>query len=119
MYYKEIVYPYYYLYSVSTHYRFYWRNYLVTKLESLEKEGMSISHLLFVDDFKTSASDEKGAKLQLDLMSRFTRDISLQLGRGKFSNLNIERDNQKSLGKFLTLDETNLAELTKANVINT
>ena len=80
---------------------------------------MSISHLLFVDDFKTYASDEKGAKLQLDLMSRFTRDISLQLERGKFAYLDIERGHQKSLGKFLTLDETNLAELTKANVMNT
>ena len=77
------------------------------------KRDISISHLFFVDDLKTYASDKKGAKLQLDLISQFTRDISMQLGSGKCAYLNIERGNQKSLGKFLTLDETKLAELTE------
>ena len=67
----------------------------------------------FADDLKTYASDKKSAKLQLDLISQFTRDISMQFGSDKCAYLNIERGNQKSLGKFLTLDETKLAELTK------
>ena len=37
----------------------------------------------------------------------------MQLGSDKCAYLNIERRNQKSLGKFLTLDETKLAELTE------
>ena len=37
----------------------------------------------------------------------------MQLGSDKCVYLNIERGNQKSLGKFLTLDETKLAELTE------
>ena len=77
------------------------------------KRGMSISHLFFVDDLKTYESDKKGAKLQLDLISQFTRDTSMQFGRDKCAYLNIERGSQKSLGKFLTLDETKLAELTE------
>ena len=52
---------------------------------------------------------KKGAKLQLDLISQFTRDISKQFGSEKCAYLNIERGNQKSLGKFPTLDETKLA----------
>ena len=74
---------------------------------------MSISHLLFVDDLKTYASDKKGAKLKLDLISQFTRDISMQFGSDKCAYLNIERGNQKSLGKFLNLDKTKLTELTE------
>ena len=77
------------------------------------KRDTSISHLFFVDYLKTYASDKKTAKLQLDLISQFTRDISMQLGSDKCAYLNIERGNQKSLGKFLTLDETKLAELTE------
>ena len=53
------------------------------------------------------------SKLQLHLISQFTRDISMQFGCDKCAYLNIERGNQKSLGQFLTLDETKLAELTE------
>ena len=77
------------------------------------KRDISISHLFFVDDLKTYAPDKKGAKLQLDLILQFTRDIRMQLGSDKCAYLNIERGNQKSLGKSLTLDETKLAELTE------
>ena len=37
----------------------------------------------------------------------------MQLGSNKCAYLNIERGNQKSLGRFLTLDETMLAEQTE------
>ena len=37
----------------------------------------------------------------------------MQFGCDKCAYLNIERDIQKSLGQFLTLDETKLAELTE------
>ena len=75
---------------------------------------MRISHLFFVvDGLKTYAPDKKGAKLQLDLITQFTRDISMQFGRNKCAYLNIGRGNQKSLRKFLTLDETKQAELTE------
>ena len=38
-----------------------------------------ISHLFFVDDLK-HAQDKKEVKLQLDLVSTFTKDINMQLG---------------------------------------
>ena len=59
------------------------------------KRGISISHLFFVDDFKTYASDKKCAKLQLDLMSQYTKDISMQFGRDKCIYLNIGKGKQK------------------------
>ena len=40
------------------------------------KRDISISHLFFVDDLKTYASDKKGAKLQLDLISQY-QEISV------------------------------------------
>ena len=47
------------------------------------KRSMSISHLFFVDDLKTYASHKKGAKLHLDFISQFRRDISMQFGSNK------------------------------------
>ena len=79
------------------------------KIGESGKRSMNISHLFFVNDLKTYASDKKGAKLQLDLISQFMRDISKQFGSDKCAYLNIEKGNQKSLGKFPTLDETKLA----------
>ena len=83
------------------------------KIGESGKRSISISHLFFVDDLKTYASDEKGATLWLDVISQFTRDTSMQLGSDKCTCLNIEKGNQKSLGNFLTLEETKLAELTE------
>ena len=83
------------------------------KIREPGKRGMSISHLFFVDDLRTYASDKKGMELQLDLISQFTRDISMLFGSDKCAYLNIERGNQKSLGKFLTLVKTKLAEPTE------
>ena len=78
-----------------------------------KKRYKHFTPVFFVDDLKTYASDKKSAKLQLDLISQFMRDVSMQLGSDKCAYLNIERGNQKSLGKFLALDETKLAELTE------
>ena len=64
------------------------------------KRGMNISHLVFVNDLKTYASDKKGAKLQLDLISQFTRDISMRFGSDKCAYLNIERGNQNHWENF-------------------
>ena len=64
------------------------------------KRGISISHLFFVDDLKTYASDKKCAKLQLDLISQCTRYISMQFGSDKCICLNIERDKQKYWENF-------------------
>ena len=83
------------------------------KIGQLGKRDISISYLFFVHDLKTYASDKKSAKLQLHLILQFVRDIGMQLGSDKCAHRNIERGNQKSLGKFLTLDETKLAELTE------
>ena len=80
------------------------------KIGEPRKTYISISHLFLVNDLKTYASDKKGAKLHLDLISHFTRDISMQSGSDKCAYLNIDRGNQKSLGKFLILDETRLAK---------
>ena len=63
------------------------------------KRGISISHLFFVDDLKTYASDKKCAKLQLDMISQCTRDISMQFGSDKYICL-ILKGISKNIGKI-------------------
>ena len=58
-----------------------------------------ISHLFFVDDLKTYAQDIHKAKLQLDLLSAFTKDINMQFGSDKCAYIYIERGKQVSLGR--------------------
>ena len=55
---------------------------------------------------------KKGAKLHLDLISQFTRDISMRFGNDKCVNLNNNSAKQKFLGHFLNHNETKPAELT-------
>ena len=45
----------------------------------------SISDLFFVDDLKTYAQDIQEAKLQLDLITTFTKDINMQFGSDKYT----------------------------------
>ena len=55
--------------------------------------------MFFVDDLKTYAQDIHKAKLQLDLISAFTKDINMQFGSDKCAYIYIERGKQVSLGR--------------------
>ena len=79
------------------------------KIRESGKRGTSISHLLFIDDLKTYASDKKGSKItawfEITVFKIYQSVCNLEV--------NTERGNQKSLRKFLNLDETKLVELTE------
>ena len=51
----------------------------------------SISHLFFVDDLKSYVQDIQEAKLQLDLITTFTKEINMQFGSDKCGYSYIER----------------------------
>ena len=70
-----------------------------------------ISHLFFVDDLKTYASDRISAKAQLDLITTFTRDICMELGTDKCAYINIERGKITTLGEKFTINDVELNEL--------
>ena len=68
----------------------------------------SISHLFFVDDLKTYAQDIQEAKLQLDLITTFTKDINMQFGSDKCAYIYIERGKQVSLGRKFSINNIEL-----------
>ena len=91
-------------------------SFLLKKLPSYKigpprNRNHKISHLFFVDDLKTYAQDRKVAKLQLDLITTFSNDISMQFGNDKCAYLYIEKGNVKSLGEQLIMNNIRLNEL--------
>ena len=91
-------------------------SFLLKKLPSYKigpprNRNHKISHLFFVDNLKTYAQDRKVAKLQLDLITTFSNDISMQFGNDKCAYLYIEKGNVKSLGEQLIMNNIRLNEL--------
>ena len=64
-----------------------------------------------MDDLKTYAQDEDGAKQQLDLITVFTADIGMEFGRDKCAYVFIDKGKQKSLGEKFSVEELELNEL--------
>ena len=80
---------------------------------------VNISHLFFVDDLKTFAKNKNEPTLHLDLITRFTNDISMKFGLDKFAYIYIERGKRKSLGTKLTIHNIDITELESGKHINT
>ena len=99
-----IAYLYHYSSLVLTLHFSYLKNYPATRLTHQE-------NVIIVDDLKTYALDRKVAKLQLDLITTFSNDISMQFGNDKCAYLYIEKGNVKSLVEQLTMNNIRLNEL--------
>ena len=74
-----------------------------------------ISHLFFLDDLKTYAQDIQEAKLQLDLITTFTKDINMQFCSDKCAYIYIERGKQVSLGQKVSINNIELNQLDNGN----
>ena len=61
----------------------------------MEFEIGLFTHLLFVDDLKLYASNLNQNKLQLDLVTQFSKDIGMEFGEDKCGYMYIERRNSK------------------------
>ena len=70
-----------------------------------------ISHLFFVDDLKTYATDIMGAKAQLDLITTFTEDVGMELGNDKCAYNYIERGKRNTLGEKFGINDIELNEV--------
>ena len=70
-----------------------------------------ITHLLFVDDLKTYATNKSDALKQLELITNFTKDIGMEFGADKCAYLNIEKGQRTPLTETITLNGLELKEL--------
>ena len=64
--------------------------------------------MFFVDGLKTCAQDIHKAKLQLDLITTFTKDINMQYGSDECAYIYIERGKQILLGRKLSINNIKL-----------
>ena len=81
------------------------------KLGKPGERTTNLSHLFFVDDLKTFATDEKAARMQLDLITIFTNDIGMEFGADKCAYLRIQKGERKSLGSTIEINGLQLSEL--------
>ena len=64
----------------------------------------NITHLLFVDDLKLLAPTLNKIKLQLDIVTTFSKDIGMTFGEDKCAYICIDRGKRKSLGKSIEIN---------------
>ena len=69
-----------------------------------EKRDRDITHLFFVDDLKLYATNINTAKLQLDLVTQFSKDIGMSFGESKCAYLRIERGKMKETTQHLEMN---------------
>ena len=81
------------------------------KIGGPDKRDTDINHLFFVDDLKTFANNQREGGLQLDLITRFSNDITMKFGEAKCAYLYIEKGKRKSLGECIKMNDLNLIEL--------
>ena len=68
-------------------------------------------HLFFVDDLKLYAATLQQSKLQLDIVTTFSRDIGMAFGEDKCGYVCIERRKKKSLGKSYIMNGVTIRDL--------
>ena len=75
------------------------------------ERNINLSHLFFVDDLKTFATDIKAAKMQLDLITIFSKDIGMEFGADKCAYLHIQKGERSTLGTEFSINGLQLSEL--------
>ena len=71
-----------------------------------------LTHLFFVDDFaRQTFARNKKETLQLDLIMQFTKDIDTKFGLDKCAYIYIVQGIQKSRGRKLSINGTDIEEL--------
>ena len=75
------------------------------------ERNTKITHLLFVDDLKTYASNRNEAMKQLQVITEFTRDIGMEFGADKCAYMNVERGIRTPLQEKIFMNGLELSEL--------
>ena len=71
----------------------------------------NITHDFFVDDLKLYSSTTNGIKKQLDLVTRFSQDISMNFGQDKCAHLVIEKRKIKHNGQDLEMNGVKIQQV--------
>ena len=80
------------------------------KLGKLEPKE-NLSHLFFVDGLKLHAINMDTAKLLLDIITTFTKDVGMSFGEQKCAYVCVKRGKRKSLGKSIEINGLKVKEL--------
>ena len=70
-----------------------------------------LTHLFFVDGLKLYAATLQQSKLQLDIVTTFSRDIGMAFSEDKYGYVCIERGKKKSLEKSIVMNGVMIREL--------
>ena len=84
------------------------KGYSVEKGNSRE---INITHLFFVDDLKSFAPNMNSMKLLLDLVTQFSKDISMKFGESKCAYLQIERGRVKVNSENIKINNLNVQQV--------
>ena len=88
-------------------------SFLLSRVEGGFKitDAKSLNHIFFVDDLKLLARSLKKAMLLLDIITTFSKDISMTFGKTKCAYIYIERGKRKSLGSNIEINGLSVREL--------
>ena len=70
-----------------------------------------LAHLFFVDDLKLYSSSIEKGKLQLAIVTEFSRDIGMTFGEDKCGYLYIEHGKRKSQGQPIIVNGVTIKEI--------
>ena len=70
-----------------------------------------LTHLFFVDDLKLYGSNLEQSKLQLEIVTKFSKDIGMEFGEDKCGYIYIERGTRKTQGKAIIMNGVTIKEL--------
>ena len=86
------------------------------KLECDQDPSTNVNHLFFVDDLKLFAMTINNLKLLLDIVTEFSKDISMSFGLNKCAYVYIERGKRKSMGEKIVINGVEISKLEEGNL---
>ena len=78
---------------------------------SSKERTLSLTHLVFVDDLKTFASNLKDALQQLEIITKFSNDIGMSFGSDKCAYMHIQNGKRKVREEKIMMNGLELNEL--------
>ena len=75
------------------------------------ERNLELTHNFFVDDLKLYSENQNEAKVQLDVVTKFSKDIGMSFGEEKCARVALQRGQRKSLGKTTEINNIKVREL--------
>ena len=75
------------------------------------ERNLELTHNFFVDDLKLYSENQNEAKVQLDVVTKFSTDIGMSFGEEKCAYVAVERGQRKPLGNTIGINNIKIREL--------